>query len=308
MKNYLEIGMEIIKNPLLLIVKCKSTPLFRWIPDKKYIELYYRAALGKKLNLDNPKTFNEKLQWLKLYDRKEEYSTLADKYEVREYVLNTLGEQYLVPLVGGPWERFDDIDFSKLPEKFVLKCTHDSGSVFICKDKSNFDLRHVKKRIDKAMKKNYFYAGREWSYKDIKPRIVAEKYMVDESGYELKDYKIFCFNGIPKMIQVDYGRFSEHKRNLYTTDWEYIPVEIKYPTDSSYIIPKPICLDEMLKVATVLSKKFIHVRVDLYAIENRVYFGELTFYHGSGCEIITPPEFAYTMGDWMDITGGNKNV
>lgn len=238
--------------------------------------------MGEKLDLKNPRTFNEKLQWLKLHDRKPEYTKMVDKYEVRKYIKKKIGEQYLIPLVGGPWDTFDDIDFSKLPDQFVLKCTHDSGSVAICKDKKAFDIEVVRKKFNRALKGNFFYGGREWPYKNVKPRIIAEKYMADESGTELKDYKIFNFNGIPKIIQVDYNRFVRHKRNLYSTDWKYMDVAIKYETDPNIEICKPAKLDEMLGMAQSLSQNIPHIRTDFYSIGDKIYFGELTFYHESG--------------------------
>lgn len=281
-----------------LLAECKITnPL----PDEIFVKLLYQFGTGKKLNLENPRLFNEKIQWLKLYDREDEYTNLVDKYEVRDYVKKQIGEEHLIPLVGGPWNSFDEIDFSKLPNQYVLKCTHDSGGVYICTDKEKCNKRKMKRKIEKSLKRNYFYLGREWPYKNVKPRIIAEKYMVDESGIELKDYKIFCFSGEPKLIQVDFNRFSNHQRNVYSTNWEYLPIEIKYPTNSEHIIEKPKCLDEMLRIASVLSQGKKHVRVDLYCIGEKVYFGELTFHHGSGCEKITPPEFEKTMGDWIEI-------
>ena len=221
----------------------------RSIPDSVYLKYMYRRIMGKKLDLKNPKTFNEKLQWLKLYDRKPEYTKMVDKYEVRKYIKEKIGEEYLIPLAGGPWDQFDDIDFSKLPDQFVLKCTHDSGSVVICRDKNDFDIGAIRKKFNRALKGNFFYGGREWPYKNVKPRIIAEQYMADESGVELKDYKIFNFNGVPRIIQVDYDRFVRHKRNLYNTDWQYMDFAIKYETDSNITINKPANLEEMLRMA-----------------------------------------------------------
>lgn len=159
----------------------------RSIPDSVYLKYMYRRIMGKKLDLKNPKTFNEKLQWLKLYDRKPEYTKMVDKYEVRKYIKEKIGEEYLIPLAGGPWDQFDDIDFSKLPDQFVLKCTHDSGSVVICRDKNDFDIGAIRKKFNRALKGNFFYGGREWPYKNVKPRIIAEQYMADESGVELRN-------------------------------------------------------------------------------------------------------------------------
>lgn len=272
------------------------------IPDKLYLEILYKRVTGETLHLDNPQTYNEKLQWLKLYDRNPLYTTLVDKYAVREYIKEKLGEEYLFPLVGGPWNSVDEIDFDALPEQFVLKCTHDSNSVIICKDKNNFDIEAAKEKLKKALKVNFYYYRREWAYKNVKPRIIAEKYMVDESGDDLKDYKIYAFDGEPKVIQVDFNRFSgNHKHNFYTPDWKFIDVQILCPSDASIKMEPPQTLDEMLEISKKLSEGYPHVRVDLYSINGRVYFGELTFYSNSGTAKFTPEEFGYEMGSWIKL-------
>jgi hypothetical protein len=265
-----------------------------------YLKMQYRLRCKKTLNLKQPKTFNEKIQWLKLYDRKPEYTRMVDKYEVRRYISDTIGEEYLIPLLG-IWDKPDDIDFGKLPDRFVLKCSHDSGSVVICKNKNKFDITGAKKKLDGFLKRKYYYHGREYPYKNIKGRIIAEKYMVDESGVELKDYKLQCFNGEPKIIQVDFDRFSEkHKRNFYSLDWVYQPFSLLYPTYPEKIIPKPQSLGLMLSLAKELSQGIPYVRVDFYSIEKKIYFGELTFYHGSGYEKFDPPEWDSILGSWIN--------
>lgn len=260
----------------------------------------YQVKLGKKLNLNKPLYFNEKLNWLKLHDRKDIYTKMADKYEVREIIKERLGEDYLIPLLG-VWDRVEDIDFSKLPEQFVLKCTHDSGSVIICKDKKSFDKEEAIRKLIMTMKTNYFYPSREWPYKNIKPRIIAEKYMVDESGMELKDYKIYNFGGEPKLIQVDFGRFVHHERNLYTLDWKYIPEEIEYPTNESVQITKPGCLEEMLACARLLAKGIPSVRTDFYSINGKIYFGEITFYQEGGFARFHSEAYSRKLGDWIEL-------
>ena len=210
----------------------RATPFLRFIPDKYYLKKWYKFKTGKELNLKNPQSFNEKLQWLKLYDRNPNYSKMVDKYEVRQYIKKKIGEEHLIPLVGGPWKNFEDIDFTKLPDQFVLKCTHDSGSVEICKNKKEFDIEKVRKKFNYTLKRNYYYYGREWPYKNVKPRIIAEKYLLDDSGIEPKDYKIFNFNGEPRIIQVDLDRFANHRHNYYTTKWEFLDVYIDDPNDS----------------------------------------------------------------------------
>lgn len=274
--------------------------LYDRMPDKEFIKRMYYYNTGKKLNLKDPKTFNEKIQWLKLYDRKKEYILLTDKYEVKKIVGSKIGEQYIVPLIG-VWDQFDEIDFERLPEQFVLKCTHDCGGLFICKDKKSMDIRKAEKKITDSLRRNYFYTGREWPYKYVTPRIIAEKYMVDESGTELKDYKFFCFSGEPKIIEVDFGRFTDHKRNLYTTDWKPVHAEIMYESDLKRNIPKPGRLEEMLGLARVLSAGYPHVRVDFYCVSGEIYFGEMTFYHGSGIEEFRPERFGKVMGKWLEL-------
>lgn len=253
----------------------------RIMPDKLYIQMMYQVKLGRRCNLKAPLTFNEKLNWLKLYDRRDKYTRMADKYEVRAYIKETLGEEYLIPLLG-VWSRVEDIDLSGLPDQFVLKCTHDSASVIICKDKQSLDWEKAGQKLKEALATDYYYESREWPYKNIKPRIIAEQYMVDESGTELKDYKIYNFNGEPKLIQVDFGRFTHHERNLYSTDWEYIDQEIQYPRNPDVHIERPANLEEMLRLAKVISKGIPSVRTDFYSINGKTYFGEITFYQEGG--------------------------
>ncbi|NPV51417.1 MAG: glycosyl transferase [Candidatus Methanofastidiosum sp.] len=287
-------------NKVSILKKLKIDGLLKFIPDSLYLRFAYYVKVGKKLNLRNPQTFNEKIQWLKLYDRKPEYTKLVDKYEVRKYIAETIGEEYLIPLLG-VYDNFDEIDFDALPNEFVLKPNHTSGNIYICKDKLKINYVELKKEVNMWLKRRYYWVHREWPYKNIKPRIICEKYMVDESGIELKDYKIFCFNGEPKLIQVDYDRFSGHKRNLYDTEWNYIPASIQYPTDPNTIIKKPNKLNEMLKLARILSKDYPHVRVDFYYVNDRIYFGEMTFYHGAGYEKFEPESLEMEMGSWLEL-------
>ena len=272
----------------------------RIIPDRLYLCWRYRLFFKRKLNLKTPERFTEKIQWLKLYDRNPIYVQMADKSLVKEYVARKIGKEYIIPTLG-IWDSFDDIDFNLLPNSFVLKCTHDSGGVYICTDKNRLNYTKIKNSINHSLKVNYFWYGREWVYKHIQPRIIAEKYMVDESGTELKDYKIFCFNGKPKLIQVDYNRFSDHKRNLYTPNWERVDAEIEYRTNKDIEIPKPVCLDKLLELSSLLSKGIAHLRTDFYVVNDMIYFGELTFYHGSGFERFNPDSLDYEMGSWMDL-------
>ena len=293
--------LKYIMNPFFILLKLDNCRVIN-LKDEMYLQLQYQKILGKKMNLKQPKTFNEKLQWLKLYDRNSEYTKMVDKYEVKKYVANIIGEEYIIPTLG-IYDSVEKIDFEKLPNKFVIKCTHDSGSTIICKDKNVFDVEKAKKEINRALKVNYYYFGREWPYKNVKPRIIIEKYMVDESGTELKDYKIFNFNGISKIIQVDFGRFKEHKRNLYDTNWNYIKeLSIQYPTDPNTIIKKPENLEKMIELAQRLSQGIPHLRTDFYSINEKIYFGELTFYHGSGFEKFNTETWNKKLGDWIDLS------
>ena len=267
----------------------------RKIPDNLYIQMMYYVKLGRKLNLKKPELFNEKLNWLKLYDRNPQYTKLADKYEVRKYGKAMIGEEYLIPL-GGVWDSEEEIPYEKLPERFVLKCTHDSASVIICKDKCRFDQTETGDKLNKCLKTNYYWASREWPYKDIRPRIVAEQYMEDESHTELKDYKIYCFGGKPALIQVDFGRFVHHERNLYDTSWNYINERFEYPNNPEVQIKKPECLEEMLVLAAKLSGRIPSVRIDFYSVNNRPYFGEITFYQEGGYGRFSSEEFERKLG------------
>jgi len=278
--------------------------IFSWVfsksplPDYIYLKILYWLKTGKKLDLISPILFNEKVQWLKLYDRNPDYPIFVDKYEVRKYISKTIGEEYLIPLYG-IWDSFEEIHFDMLPDQFVLKCTHDFDSIIICRDKNSLDLKKTAKYLKKRLAKNHYWKCREWHYKHVRPRIIAEQLLLDESGFELKDYKIFCFNGFPRIIQVDIDRFTNHKRNLYTPQWQFQHINLGYLSDLKKDIPKPLCLDKMLDLARKLSAGKIHVRVDFYIIDMRIYFGELTFYHAGGYQRFDPPEWNKIFGDWM---------
>ena len=270
------------------------------LPDKLYLSLLYEVRTGKKINWKNPKSFNEKLNWLKLYDRRPEYVKMADKYEVRDYIKEKLGDGYLIPVLG-VWDNVEEIDFSKLPEQFVLKCTHDSASVVICKDKNQFDKEVAVRKLKASMDTNYFYPSREWPYKEIKPRVIAEQYMVDESHTELKDYKIYNFGGKPELIQVDFGRFTHHERNLYSTQWEYIDEQIEYPKNPAVQITRPDNLEEMLECARKLSEGMPSVRTDFYSINGKTYFGEITFYQEAGFGKFEHERYERKLGDMIQL-------
>lgn len=260
----------------------------------KILKRWFKKRTGKNLNLNNPQTYNEKIQWLKLYDNSPLKTKLSDKYLVREWVKEQIGEEYLIPLLG-VWDNFDDIDFDKLPEKFVLKANHGSHWNIIVKDKSKFDKIGAKKKFDKWMKRNYAVKSLELQYKDIEPKIIAEKYMEDSKG-ELNDYKILCFNGKPEYVWIDCGRYSNHTRNIYDLSWNLQPFTIQFPT-SQIKIEKPEHLDKMTELAKKLCRDFAHVRVDFYCINGKIYFGEMTFTSGSGIEKFIPEKYDFELGN-----------
>lgn len=299
--NILKKCIIYIKKPYKIILYLGSKNKIKFIKDDKFLKIMYYDRLGRKLNLENPITFSEKLQWLKLNNRKEEYTKMVDKYAVREYIADKIGEEYLIPILG-VYDRFEDINFDELPEKFVIKCTHDSGGIVICKDKNKLDKELVRKKINKLLKRNYYYSSREWPYKNVKPRIICEKYMVDDSGVELKDYKFMCFNGEVKCLFVCLNRNSPNGLNVdfYDLEWNPMPFERKYK-NSGQKIEKPKNFNKMIELAKELSKDIPFLRVDFYEIQGKVYFGELTFYPGSGMEEFRPYEYDEILGSWIKL-------
>jgi hypothetical protein len=289
------------KQPSLFILYILEKKYFAIIPDFFFLKIKFFLKVKKKINIAKPKTFNEKLQWLKLYDRNPDYTKMVDKYEVRDYIKEKIGEEYLIPLLG-VWDKFDDIDFSKLPDQFVLKTTHDSGGVWICKDKNNIDLNKLKKEITKHLKRNYYWGCREWPYKNVKPRIIAEKFMVDESGIEMMDYKFLCFNGDVKCSFVCLNRKSKNGLNVdfFDLNWNPLPFERHYKR-SNQIIPKPFNYKKMIEISERLSINIPFIRIDFYEINLKLYIGELTFYPGSGYEEFTPEEYDYILGSWLSL-------
>ena len=269
------------------------------IPDKLHLKIMFRYHMGKKLDFKNPKTYNEKLQWLKIYDRNPKYIELVDKFAVRKYISETIGEKYLIPLLG-VYNSVEEIEWSKLPNKFVLKCTHGSTCNIICSDKKNLDISKAKIKLNKWIKRNWFWYGREWPYKDIRPKIICEKYMVDESGTELKDYKFFCFNGEPKAMFVATDRGIDTRFDFFDIEFNHIPVMQHYKNATKHI-NKPIGFSEMVNLARKLSKGIPHVRVDFYDINGKVYFGELTLFHFSGFRKFEPDKYDKIFGDWLEL-------
>lgn len=278
----------------------KAKYCLRVLPDSLYIQIYYFAQFKKFCNLDTPQTYNEKLNWLKINDRNPEYMKMVDKYEVKKYVASAIGSEYVVPTLG-IWNTFDEIDFDKLPNQFVLKCTHDSEGLIIVKDKNKLDKVAAKKKIEEAQKCNFYYIGREWPYKDIKPRIIAEKFLEDHVDGELRDYKFFCFDGEPRAMFIASDReIGETKFDYFDLDFQHLDIIQKYP-NSQKTLRKPITFEKMIELSKVLSKGIPHVRVDFYEVDGKLYFGELTFYHFSGFMPFHPAKWDKTFGDWLNL-------
>ena len=276
--------------------------LGRFIPDKSYLNFRYKKVFNRNIDWENPKTYNEKLQWLKINDRNPLYTTLVDKYAVKDYVANVIGKEHVIETYG-VWDKFDDIDFNSLPNQFVLKCTHDSGGLVIVKDKTKLNKKTAKAKIEKSLKTNFYLAGREWPYKNVPRKIIAEKFMVDESGYELKDYKFFCFDGKVKALFIATDRMKEGeevKFDFFDRDFNHLPFKHGHENSKSEI-KKPEKFDEMIELAEKLSSGLKHVRVDLYNVKGQIYFGEMTFYHHTGLVPFEPDEWDYTFGSWIKI-------
>ncbi len=278
------------------------------VPDKLYLKMKYLWKTGKRLNLESPSTYNEKLQWLKLNDRNPLYTELVDKYAVRKYIADMIGEQYLIPLVGGPWNLVAEIDFESLPEQFVLKCTHDSGGIVICKDKSKLDYALIRKKMGGYLKTDYYARSREWPYKHVTPRIIAEKYMVDAGKEQLTDYKFMCFDGCVKCTFVCENRNTEGelKITFYDRQWQIMPVERVKHGKSNIKIDKPTNYEKMVELAEKLSENMAFLRVDFYEVNGKIYFGELTFYPASGFEGFNPPKWDKIFGDWLILPKKRK--
>lgn len=276
---------------------------FRWLPDKPYLQLLYRFKMGHRLDLNHPKTFTEKLQWLKLYNRRPEYTRMVDKYAVKEYVADIIGDEYIIPTLG-VWNRPEDIDWDALPNQFVLKTTHGGGGggVVICMDKQSFNRAEAIAKLKQSMRSDIYRGLREWPYKNVPRRILAEKFMTPEKGHQdLTDYKIYCFNGEPKLIMTAEGRFSGDKRfGYYDADWNTVDITWGAPRpDKSQ--PRPEHLPQMLEVAARLSRDLPHVRIDLYYVHGNVMFGEITMFDSSGLEAISPANMDEYLGNLIKL-------
>ena len=291
------------QNPEYFITSPAAKGYLDWVPDALYLKMLYRAKLKKKCDLKKPVLYNEKLQWIKLHDRKDEYRVMVDKYEVRAYITDKIGGEYLIPCYG-VFNSWEEIDFDKLPSQFVIKCTHDSGSVEICRDKDTWDKNGAEARIKEAMRRNYYKAYREWPYKDVPARIIIEKYMTEGISEDLKDYKVMCFNGRALVTEVHENRFIKgelHTQTFYDRDWKPLPIEqLGLPMLHEYR-DKPACMDEIFRLSEMIAEGMYHVRVDWYVIEDRIYFGEITFFDGSGFEVFLDEEQEKLLGDMIHL-------
>lgn len=292
---------KMIKNPFYFFCYATRKGFINFLSDKACLSLVYRGAYGRKLNLDNPTRYSEKLQWIKLYDRCPLYSKLVDKYEVKSYVSERIGEEYIIPTLG-VWNAFDDISFENLPEQFVLKCTHDSGGLVICTDKKKLNLDNARKKINKSLKTNYYKLFREWPYKNVTPRILAEKFMVDNATGELRDYKFYCFDGVVRALGIysDRGAGKTTKADYFDRDFNWLGLKWGYE-HATERPEKPSLYDKMIEIAETLSQGFPEVRVDLYLCNNRVYFGELTFFDGGGFDGFEPDSWDEIFGSWITL-------
>lgn len=277
-----------------------------FFPDKIYLKLFYRLKIGSWPDLNNPISYQEKLMWLKLYNRNPLYTVLVDKVKVKEWVAERIGWEHIIPTIG-VWTNPNDIDFDKLPDKFVLKCNHNSGlGMCICRDKTSLDLNKIKKSLKKGLNQNYFLHAREWPYKNVERRIFAEKFMVDGENHDLTDYKFFCFDGEPFMMYVSKDNAKNTTTDFFDMEYKRLPIRMKDP-NSDVPPQKPALFDEMKMYARVLSKGFPHVRVDFYVINNSIFFGEMTFFHNGGGTKVYPAEWNKILGDLIRLPDSKTN-
>jgi len=300
-KYILNKAIKVIINKEKFVSALSRRGFFNCLSDKTFLKLVFRNRVGYTLNLRCPTTFNEKLQWLKLYNRDPIYTKMVDKYTAKEYVSEKLGGEYIIPTLG-VWNSFDEINFESLPNQFVLKTTHDSGGVIICTDKKTFDFDDARKKFTKRLKKSFFMQSREWPYKNVVPRIIAEEY-IEEIGFgSFYEYKMFCFNGKIKMVLVCKGEFLDSERTIDYCDEKFNKLPfISYNQPSKDEVEMPKEKEQLFEIAEKLSKDIPHVRVDMYVVNDKIYFGELTFFHGSGFQAFEPREWDSKIGEWLEL-------
>ena len=296
--------LKYIKNPFLVIRYLKAKRLAgkygKSLRDEEFLKKAFKLNIKKVLDLDNPQSFNEKIQWLKLYDRGNDSLTdTVDKYAVKKIIADKIGEQYVIKSYG-VWDCFEEIDFEKLPNQFVLKTTHDCGGVVICKDKKTFNYEKAKKFLEEHLQRRYFYQAREWPYKNVKPRILAEEFVGREDEC-LVVYKVFCFGGNPRLIQVIQGDKSKDETiDYFDENWNLLPLRQNYPNSANHL-PKPNCLQEMLELSGKLSSHRCFLRVDWYVIDGQLKFSEFTYYSDAGFAKFEPEVWDYKRGEWIKL-------
>ena len=300
-KRKVAAAAKLALNPEYRFLFLGSRGFLKNMPAEAFLKQMYRIRMGRTLNLHNPVLYTEKLQWLKLYDHRPEYSTIVDKYAVKQYVAEKIGEEYVIPLLG-VWDRVENIDFESLPQRFVLKTTHDSGGIVICTDKSKLDVAAARKKLAYFLKRNYYDCNREWPYLNVPHRIIAEAYMEDTSTQELRDYKFFTFGGEPKVLYIAQGRGKGEPTvaDFFDMEFNHLPFTIDH--DMAAVPPeRPHCFEEMKRLAAVLSEGTPQLRVDFYEVDGKVYFGEMTFFHCSGMDAFHPEEWDRIFGNWVNL-------
>ncbi|MBQ6111948.1 MAG: hypothetical protein IJL01_06090 [Synergistaceae bacterium] len=303
LSEFIRKAVKCLVNPEYRFWALNSRGFYDSMPDEEFLKRVYEYMLGKKLNLINPETFTEKMQWQKLYDRRPEYTKMADKYEVKSIVAAKIGSEHVIPLIG-VWDNFDDIDIDSLPSQFVLKCTHDSGGLIVCRDKSEFDIQTAREKLTRSLRTNYYKPWREWAYKDIHPRIIAEKYIDSLGKPDSLEYKLTCFGGRVRLITICRGiahsSFDVRTNDHYDRDLNRLNFWVNYRNPK---VPEkiPEQMNDIIAFSEKLSEGFPQVRVDWYILDGCVYFGEMTFYTWAGFMKFNPPEWDYIMGSWFEL-------
>lgn len=293
--------VNVIRRPTKIILYLSGYGIFNLMPDEMYLKMTYRCRMGTKLNLSNPSTYNEKLQWLKIHDRKPEYTIFADKYAVQEYCAEKIGREYLIPLLG-VYQSVEEIPWDNLPKQFVLKCTHSSGTNIICRNKNELDIEQSKRKLHKWLNANYYWRSREWPYNNIVPRIICQE-LISQDGNIPIDYKVMCFNGKARLIYVHLKRFGSNPTYcFYDRSWNRLEIR-QGPSMLNQNIDKPTCLDEMLSLSELLARDLAHVRIDWFEVGGKLFFVEITFYHASGFDAFDNPEDDLMLGSWINLEG-----
>lgn len=298
--------LKVIKNPSKILIWASTKGFFNWMNDERFLKLLFKLKMHSKLNFNNVQSFNEKLQWLKINDRKDIYTKMVDKSQVKQYVSQIIGDEYIIPTIN-VYNKFSEIDFDTLPNQFVMKCTHDSGGLVVCRNKSKLDYKKVRKKINKSLNKNYFYQNREWPYKNVEPKIIIEKYMQDKNDICLKDYKFYCFNGEPKFLYVSHGLENHQTAKIGFFDMNFKEAPFSR-SDYAVLknIQKPKNFNKMKELSSKLAKNTTFLRVDFYEINGKIYFGELTFTPCGGFMPFNPIEWDMKLGKLLILPKINK--